>query len=168
MLSTILLLTSLSAAALTDLRSRRIPNSLTVSAALLGLLLSISGGAHALKQALIGLVLGLLLGVFGWLFGAWRAGDAKLIAATGAIMGAHDLINALVWTFIAAALIGGAILLKKGVLLARLRRLLYYIRLAILTKQVEQYRPGPGEEGELPFAVALLCGAIGALLLPVW
>ncbi len=164
MLSTILLLASLSAAALIDLRSRRIPNSMTVSAALLGLLLSASGGA----QALIGLVLGLLLGVFGWLFGAWRAGDAKLIAATGAIMGAHDLINALVWTFIAAALIGGAILLKKGVLLARLRRLLHYIRLALLTKQVEQYRPGPGEEGELPFAVALLCGAIGALLLPVW
>ena len=97
----------------TDVRFRRIPNWLTVSAAAVGLLLSVFAGGvgSSLKGLLIGFAVGYLL----WMLGTFRAGDANLFAALGALMGRPWLIRCAAWSFVGGAVLGfGLLLIKKA------------------------------------------------------
>jgi len=93
-------------AAMVDVRERRIPNRLTYPAALLGLLIqSIFNGRHGLVQAIAG---GLLFGGVFFAFycvKAMGAGDAKLAAALGCIVGS----SASVQVMFATAIFGGVL-----------------------------------------------------------
>lgn len=89
-------------ATITDLRSRRIPNWLSLPFLAAGL--AVSGwlyGWHGIGQSLAGAGLGLL--VFGFLFwlGGMGAGDVKLFTAIGAWIGPNQLFIALVLTGVA-------------------------------------------------------------------
>ena len=84
----VLLAAGLLAAACTDWKRRRIPNRLTVAMAATGILLGVlMGGLSGLLGSLGGLAAGLAVGVILWLLKIFRAGDAKLLAALGAMMG---------------------------------------------------------------------------------
>ncbi|MEJ5364645.1 MAG: A24 family peptidase [Desulfosoma sp.] len=92
------------AAAVSDLRTHRIPNPLICTGTLLGLLF------HAHADALTGLLFslkGLGVGLGIWLIpyalGAMGAGDVKLMAAVGALLGARDVVHASLY----GALFGG-------------------------------------------------------------
>lgn len=94
--------------ALTDLRTRRVPNWLTLGIAAFGIALAVFGhGAVGLGGALAGLVLGLLLMLPGHFIGATGAGDVKLFAAMGTLLGPSGIGSAFLYTAIA----GGAIAL---------------------------------------------------------
>lgn len=72
-----------------DLRSRRIPNYLTLPAMGLGLLVSLAqGGLSGAGTSMLGLLLGggLLFPLFA--YGKFGGGDVKLLAAIGALRGA--------------------------------------------------------------------------------
>ena len=71
----------------TDLRTSRIPNLLTFSAAAAGLAWHAFGGWAPLASALGGLALGLLLFLPIYLLRGMGAGDVKLLAALGAWLG---------------------------------------------------------------------------------
>ena len=107
-------------AALLDLRSRRIPNALTVTAAVLGLLLRVPLGLHAVIAGILGIGLALVLTTPLFLVGALGGGDVKLVAAIGAFMGSGRLIGAC----LLIALLGGAVGLldaaRRGALLRAL------------------------------------------------
>jgi prepilin peptidase CpaA len=91
-----------------DLRTRRIPNVLTGTVALAGLALAADGlGAVTLAQALGGLVVGLLVMMPGHIVGATGAGDVKLFAALGTLLGPSGTLLA----FFYSALAGGALAL---------------------------------------------------------
>lgn len=92
------------AAAVTDLRSRRIPNVLAVPFLVLGVLSSaVLGGWSGLGQSLLGVLLAAAgLGIF-WCLGGMGMGDLKLMMAVGAWIGPSQLVVALAMT----ALIGG-------------------------------------------------------------
>lgn len=93
------------AAAVSDLRGRRIPNWLTGSAALAGLLLNAwTGGGHGLFSGVSGLFLGLGLLIPFYAAGGMGAGDVKLMAAIGALLGPKAVFLA----FLFSALVGGA------------------------------------------------------------
>jgi len=97
-----------------DLRTRRIPNVLTGATALVGLAAAASGlGAVTVPQALAGLAVGLLVMLPGHVIGATGAGDVKLFAALGTLLGPGGALLAFFYT----ALAGGAIAL--GVALHR-------------------------------------------------
>ncbi len=103
----ILLLTAVticSIAAVTDIRTRRIPNWLTYPTMLLGI------GYHGLISGVQGLFFGtegLLLGLaflsLFYLAGGTAAGDVKLMGGVGALLGPHGVFTAYIFT----ALIGG-------------------------------------------------------------
>jgi prepilin peptidase CpaA len=102
----ILVLTGIVAvvASVTDWRWRRIPNWLTLPAAILGLALNRTAyGWIGLESSAAGLSLGLLLLFPFVLLRALGAGDWKLAGALGALLGAHELPLVLV----GAAMIGG-------------------------------------------------------------
>jgi prepilin peptidase CpaA len=100
------------AAAVIDLRTRRIPNILTATLAAIGIGLAAAGfGRVGLGASLLGCLLGLAFMMPGHIFGATGAGDVKLLAAAGALLGPTDTIYAFLYT----ALAGGALALVVAV-----------------------------------------------------
>jgi len=104
------------AAAVIDLNTRRVPNTLTGTVAIVGLLLAASGYSRiGTGAAVAGCLLGLMLMLPGHLFGATGGGDVKLLAALGTLLGPWETITA----FVVTAIAGGVIAL--GVALHRRR-----------------------------------------------
>lgn len=98
-----------------DLRSRRIPNWLTVPGLLLGIALrAATGGWPGLKSSLLGAGLGLLLLLPFVLLKALGAGDWKLAGALGAFVGPGVLMDLLLASvFVAGLMALGLIIYKR-------------------------------------------------------
>ncbi|WP_447968946.1 A24 family peptidase [Nitrospira sp. M1] len=91
-------------AAVTDVRWSKIPNVITFPLAGLGLVIhSVSDGLNGLLFSLQGLALGFGVLFIFYLLGGMAAGDVKLFAAVGAIIGPHDAFIA----FLITACLGG-------------------------------------------------------------
>src|SRR4051794_10509095 len=105
--------TAVSVAALVDLRYRRIPNALTAGLILVGIALNFGRfGTLGIGLAVGGAALGLVLLLPLYVIRAMSAGDVKLLAGLGAVLGPHVLISVAVY----GALVGGLI---SAVMLAR-------------------------------------------------
>jgi prepilin peptidase CpaA len=106
------LLLGTGAGALVDLRTRRVPNRLTLTLATVGLALAATGlGGVGVIAACAGAATGLLLMLPGYLFGATGGGDVKLLAAAGTLLGP----GATVWAFVATLIAGGVLALGVAV-----------------------------------------------------
>ena len=158
------LFTGLLCALWSDCKRNKIPNRLNICMAAVGMGLALCCGRTALFDALSGFFLGLLLGIVLWLLRVFRAGDAKLVAALGAMMGRRWLVNELAWALLVGAVLGLLILIRKRELRPRLRRIRDFFRGIILSGKVKRYEPPENAEGELPFAVPLFLGAVLTLL----
>ena len=142
-----------SVALVTDMRSRRIPNWLTVSVLLAGLLVNLlANGFDGLLSALAGAALGFALLIPFYALRAMGAGDVKLRAALGAVLGPQVLLG----TAAGAALVGG---LMSLIILARRGRL----SLALHQLFVMHTIPTPSG-AKAPYAVAIASGVYLAVL----
>ena len=104
----------LAAAVVIDLRSRRIPNLLTATMAVLGLGLAATGYSSVTVAASVGgMVLGLVLMLPGHALGATGAGDVKLMAAVGAIVGPGLVFPAFLFTCIAGGVLAVAVAISR-------------------------------------------------------
>jgi prepilin peptidase CpaA len=104
-------------AAVWDLRTRRIPNWLTIPAALAGLAVNAwTGGRDGLQSAALGLGLALLIGLPLFALHALGGGDVKLMAAIGAGTGSGVFLK----IFVVNAVLGG---IAAAVLIFGKRRL---------------------------------------------
>jgi prepilin peptidase CpaA len=92
-------------AAVLDVRTRRIPNLLTMSGLAVGLALRLSGGVDLFVVGLIGVLVAFVLMLPFLVLGVLGGGDGKLLMAMGAFMGARGLVGAL----LVIALVGGLI-----------------------------------------------------------
>ena len=100
-----------------DIKSRRIPNELTAAMVILGMVLAVSGASGLSGVgSILGICFGLLLMMPGYTLGATGAGDVKLMAAVGAIVGPALVLSAFIFTAIA----GGALALLVAVRRKRL------------------------------------------------
>ena len=107
------------AAALIDLRTRRVPNALTATFAVVAFAVAATGlGRISIGAALVGCVLGIAFMLPGHIFGATGAGDVKLFAAAGALLGPMPTIRAFMYT----AMAGGVLALIVAVRRRRLQR----------------------------------------------
>ena len=153
------------AAAITDARTRKIPNQLSYSSIPVGLVchaivMGFGGLGWAFLAVVITFVIGLILSALGWLGG----GDVKLLMGVGAFLGLGGLGEVFFYAVFAGSAIGLVVTLINGYLKDMVIRIFRFMRGLIRqvmygTKMVrEDLETDP--RGKLPFAVPILAGAI--------
>lgn len=109
-----------------DLKERKIPNKVTFTGILIGILFNlITGGWVGLLQGILGMFAGLTIFFLPFALGGMGAGDVKLMGAIGALMGwRFSLMTALY-----SAIVGGIMvliyLIYTGTLRDTLKKMLY-------------------------------------------
>lgn len=155
-------------AAVNDLRFQKIPNLLTYPA------MAVAVGCHVVMKGLDGLLFsagGLALGIavliLPYLMGGMGAGDAKLMGAVGAILGARGVFIAFLFT----AIIGGVyalilFLIKRQHFKGFFTRQAATLKTFIYTKQ---FIPIPGDQNEkkpkLCYGIAIALGTLFSVFL---
>lgn len=115
------LFAGVSIATVVDLRTRRIPNVLTATMTGLGMGLAASGTSEiSFAASVLGFVLGLALMLPGHALGATGAGDVKLMAAIGSIVGPALVVTAFLFTAVAGGVLAVAVALRRRQLSATL------------------------------------------------
>ncbi len=99
---------SMCSAAIVDAASRRIPNAVCATTAATGVIFAATGISEiSLASSLLGLTLGFVLMLPGYVFGSTGAGDVKLFAAGGSLLGSGRIFPA----FLFVAIAGGVLAL---------------------------------------------------------
>ncbi|MBM3779380.1 MAG: prepilin peptidase [Acidimicrobiia bacterium] len=147
-------------AAAIDLATRRIPNLLSASLAVAGLTLALTGTSGVTPaSSTLGMVVGLALMLPGHVFGATGAGDVKLFAAAGAVLGAGRMLPAFAYVAIAGGALAVAIACGRGRLAPTLARAGGLVGLA---PRVD-VRAEPGRQ-TLAYGPAIAIGCVAAAL----
>ncbi len=102
-------------AAWTDYRTGLIPNRLTLSGLLIGLVLCLAkGGGGGLVAGVVGALVVGLVPLLLFRFGAMGGGDVKLFAALGALLGAGSGLEVEMLAFVLGAIQGMAVWVRGG------------------------------------------------------
>ena len=158
------------AAGIFDLRYRRIPNWLNLSAIALGLGLNVLlFEVHGFVLALLGLGCSLLVYVPLYLVRGMGAGDVKLMAAVGAIVGPMNWFCIFLFT----AVLGGVVSLIYVAFRRRLNQT--FVNLALVVTELAHARVPADREARLdvhhgealrvPHGAVIALGAMGFLVL---
>ena len=132
--------TLLALACVTDLRTRRIPNVLTFSAAAGAVLFHlVTGGWQAAGWSIVGLFVGALLFLPMFALRGMGAGDVKLLAAVGAWLGPGQVAMAA----LATSLVGGVMAVVVALAYGYLRKALTNIYLLLAHWRVMGVSPLP-------------------------
>jgi prepilin peptidase CpaA len=113
--SLLLLSAMLASAVCSDLRRHRIPNILSLLGLIAGLgLQAVVGGLHGLVSGLLGAGVGLACFAPFYLIRAMGAGDVKLLAAVGAVLGPQGAFFAALFSLLAGGLAAIGYVLWRG------------------------------------------------------
>jgi len=146
-----------------DVKSRRIPNFITMPAFAFGLVLHLALGGW--KQMLTAFAAGLICGVVFLLFyiaGGMGAGDVKLIMAVGCIAGLSHIAYLLVLT----ALCGGVMAVVLALARGKLQETLMNVGEIASHHRQEGLQPHPdlnlsnAQTLRLPYALAIAGGSV--------
>jgi len=156
------------AAAVCDVRTRRIPNRLTGAVLISGLLWAfwLRGWEGLAESSLACVILGAPFVVL-WAYGGGGAGDAKLMGAVGAWLGLANGLVALMAVVVWGAVLGMMLALfrgRLGTVLGNLRDLLFFWALMVWRGATFSGHPRPpATDGvPMPYGVSVLCGVITA------
>lgn len=158
------------AAAWFDLKERRIPNALTVSALGVALLIALIGGLPSVGASLLGAGICFLLALPFFLVRGLGGGDVKLLVAFGAFLGPTRIAAAVLVT----AFVGGAMGLIAMIRQGAVRQT--FLNLYAMLWTIGRRAFGPKKESEghfwvtldtpgavtVPYGVAIAAGALYA------
>ena len=145
-----------------DMWTRRVPNPLTALLAASGVLLAAYGvSGISVGSSFAGLLVGFSLMLPGYLIGGTGAGDVKLFAALGTLLGPAPIALAFLYTLLA----GGALALLVAVRRRRLRRTLDgTARLVASGPAAAAAIESPLENNRFAYAPAIAVGTMLAAL----
>lgn len=143
-----------------DVRSRRIPNWLTLPAIAIALLLALfSTGPSGAARSLLGAAtaFAILFPVF--CLRGMGAGDVKALMVLGALWGPIHLLGGLWWMVVAAGVMGIAIGAARGVLLEVFRRIALSFWASVAARRPVYLGCGSSGAESVPFGPAIALGA---------
>lgn len=147
--------------ALIDVARRRIPNAVVAATAAAGLVLAFTGASNVSPwSSLLGLVAGLLLMLPGYLLAATGAGDVKLFAAVGAVLGTGRIVDA----FLATLIVGGALAVGVALRRGRLTRALARTTRLLGQPGVTRHELASDGTTSFPYGPAIAAGAVIAAM----
>jgi prepilin peptidase CpaA len=121
--SIVILLGALIAASLTDIAQRRVPNTITFPLAAFGLIYHFyMSGMNGFIFSVSGILAGGGLLVLFYLMGGMGAGDVKLMAAVGSILGPAGVLHAFVYCALIGGLYSVVVLYRHSVLRSSVER----------------------------------------------
>jgi len=168
----VLLLTGLftAIAGISDWRTRRIPNWLTVPGLVLGIGVNFAEGKWmGVRESLLGAGLGLLLLLPFVLIRSLGAGDWKLVGALGAFLGPHRLLAVLFLSVLIAGVMALILIVWKGRVRQTLRNITH-----MLAAFFSFHLPGPEvslenpESLKVPFGVAVAGAVLFYVVAQLW
>ena len=144
-----------------DVRYRRIPNAFVLATLIGGLTLNlIMGGLQGGLYSAGGCVLAFILMFILHVFGAMGAGDVKLFAAIGSVLGAQLVLP----TFVVVVLTGGVLALvtvvRSGVFATTMHRVLQILVGLLPGWQMPKFSVPADRRLTIPYGVAITIGAI--------
>ncbi len=156
-------------AAITDLYTRRIPNTLVVAGFAAGIGVNLwLGGWNGLLHSLSGFGLAILIYVPLFIIRAMGGGDVKLMAAAGAIAGPRDWFTLVIFASIIGAVIALGMLLARNAFGQTFHNVMY------IAKELAHFRAPYKSNAQLdiaspqaltmPHGVAIFTGAVLLLI----
>jgi prepilin peptidase CpaA len=156
------------AAAITyyDVRYRRIPNRLVLLALGSGLVKNaIVGAWGGARASLIGCALAFGLMLVLHFFGAMGAGDVKLFAAIGAIIGAPSVLSTFLVILITGAVLAVILMLRAGTTRVTMQRVLLILAGLAPGWKVPSFPEPADRKQTIPYGVAITFGSLISLII---
>ncbi len=151
-----------------DIRTRRIPQLLTLGGALAGVIFHVAtGGWSAGASSVTGWAIGIAIFLVPFALGGLGAGDVKLLGALGAWLGPTDVVWLGLYTGVAGAILALVFSLATGYLPQAIAN----VRLLLTHWRVNGVRPLPeltiehGRGPRLAYALPILAGTMVTLWL---
>lgn len=155
------------AGAISDARTRRIPNVLTGTAMLAGLLLHFGlDGWRGMGLAALAALIAFAIFLIFFLAGGMGAGDVKLMTAVACLAGSHFVVELLVMTAIA----GGVMAIALAAMRGRLKQMILNVLMLLSHHKHEGLRPHPElnvtnkSTLRLPYGLAIAAGCLFTLV----
>ncbi|HDZ22126.1 hypothetical protein LCGC14_0302310 [marine sediment metagenome] len=158
-------------AAVTDVRTGKIYNAVTYPAVVVGLvghtLVAVFAGdgyegVLGPAGALGGLAVGFLPLFVAWRAGGIGGGDAKLMAAVGALTGVNFAVTALAYGLVVAALMAVGVMIQRRVVRQTFGRIGRFLYIGMLRGKPAD--PATAESPKIAFGLALCIGSAGAMV----
>ncbi|MGE5587655.1 MAG: prepilin peptidase [Clostridia bacterium] len=160
-----------------DCRERRIPNRVVVAGIAAGLVLGlVTGGLHGLGESLLGLLAGGAILFVPFSLGWIGAGDVKLLASIGAILGARGAAYSILYGAIAGGVMSAVAVARRrrlgvtfmAVLVGLLGFISYIIpglvgRTVRVVRPLEDAMPLPHSGVAIPYSAAIGIGLVIAI-----
>jgi len=144
-----------------DVRFRRIPNLVVVSALVAGLTINTSFmGFEGALSSLKGLGLAFVPMFLMHIFGALGAGDVKLFAAVGAVVG----VALVPMTFVVVVMLGAALavysMIRAGTVFSTLHGVLRIFVGILPGWEMPRFAMPPDRRHTIPYGVAIMLGSV--------
>ena len=144
-----------------DVRYRRIPNVLVLSLLIGGLTLNICfGGFSGALTSLEGFALAFLPMFLIHMFGAMGAGDVKLFAAVGSVIG----VSMVPMTFVVVVMLGAVLavytMLRSGTMFSTLHGVLRIFVGIMPGWEMPRFAIPPDRKHTIPYGVAIMLGSL--------
>ncbi|MDT1957321.1 hypothetical protein CKN73_05210 [Carnobacterium divergens] len=160
--STVLLLVVVLVAFYYDIRFNIIPNKLIIIGLPLGLINSVLvAGIEGLITSVLGFLISGGIMMILYIFKALAAGDVKLFAVIGAIMGLEFVLYCMMYTILIGGLLAIIILVVTRTFLSRMLVAIQHIWTSFIFKSTEPLKTFKATKATtMPFMVAVLPGAL--------
>lgn len=144
----------------TDIKSRLIPNVLTLPVIVFGFIYHAFSGWDGLIFSAGGMFLGAGLLIIPYLSGGMGGGDVKFMAAAGAVGGPAFILEAFIYSSVIGGIIATGLMLKDGIFFKFIKEfLLFLFWYPVIKLKIT------GSESTLPYAVCLSTGVAMAMLI---
>jgi prepilin peptidase CpaA len=144
-----------------DVRYRRVPNMLVLTALIAGFAINISfAGWHGLGNSSVGFAFGFIPMLLLHIFGSMGAGDVKLAGAVGTILGGTLMPG----TLVIVALLGGVIAifssLRAGTMLSTLHGVVRIFVGILPGWEMPRFAMARDRRNAIPYGVAIMIGSV--------